>query len=430
MRMRKILSIVLVTLLLASAVPLAVTPAGAQQAGIPFAGEDNELTKEELVNAILPYMLDEGNHKLDDVGDAAWAYAYWDGKPKTIVDSASMKPGDKEGAIHGRETTMYRPIERLVITQRFAIDQLRAIKVPKDLIVGAPSYTKGQYQFYYDDFKDVEGVSTNDLESILILNPDAVMVSYYTPGRDQNLMDVLESADIAVFCFACGLSSSYMFGFDFHPKEITKLGYLFDKESEAEEYRDWYESVVCSIVEETEKIPEADRPKVYLESYRKQYYTFDRGNFIGAAGGKNIIEKRVGDVDHEAVPDRNPEFIIKMASGGGVITGYSLDVGDMTEVKKLRDEIMSRSELQNVTAVKNGTVYVMSQYFAAGQGYSGPRGFFAIVYMAKWFQPDLFEDLDPTALHQEFLTRFQGLDIDLDKQGVFVYHPTEHPDGN
>jgi len=41
--------------------------------------------------------------------------------------------------------------------------------------------------------------------------------------------------------------------------------------------------------------------------------------------------------------------------------------------------------------------------------------------MAKWFHPDLFEDLDPKAIHQEYLTRFQGLDYDLDEHGVFVY---------
>jgi len=54
-------------------------------------------------------------------------------------------------------------------------------------------------------------------------------------------------------------------------------------------------------------------------------------------------------------------------------------------------------------------------------GDSGCRGFIQVAYMAKWFHPELFEDLDPKAIHQEYLTRFQGLDIDLDKKGVFVY---------
>jgi iron complex transport system substrate-binding protein len=46
-------------------------------------------------------------------------------------------------------------------------------------------------------------------------------------------------------------------------------------------------------------------------------------------------------------------------------------------------------------------------------------------YMARLFHPDLFEDLDPEAFHQDFLTEFQGLDYDLDEHGVFVYPPIE-----
>jgi iron complex transport system substrate-binding protein len=43
--------------------------------------------------------------------------------------------------------------------------------------------------------------------------------------------------------------------------------------------------------------------------------------------------------------------------------------------------------------------------------------------MAKWFYPELFADLDPKAVHQEYLMRFQGLAINLDEHGVFVYPP-------
>jgi iron complex transport system substrate-binding protein len=45
--------------------------------------------------------------------------------------------------------------------------------------------------------------------------------------------------------------------------------------------------------------------------------------------------------------------------------------------------------------------------------------------MVKWLYPELFVDLDPEAIHQEYLTRFQGLDYDLDTHGVFVYPPFE-----
>ncbi|RLC41504.1 MAG: iron ABC transporter substrate-binding protein, partial [Candidatus Coatesbacteria bacterium] len=67
--MKKVLSYLLVILLLVSALPLAITPVAAYEKKIPCdADGNNELTKEELVNVILPYMLGEGSYTLDDVG--------------------------------------------------------------------------------------------------------------------------------------------------------------------------------------------------------------------------------------------------------------------------------------------------------------------------------------------------------------------------
>jgi iron complex transport system substrate-binding protein len=76
--------------------------------------------------------------------------------------------------------------------------------------------------------------------------------------------------------------------------------------------------------------------------------------------------------------------------------------------------------LVNVSAIKNDNVYILSK-----DVFFGGRYFLSIAYMAKWFHPDLFKDLDPEAIHQEYLTRFQHLDYDLGKQGVFVYPSRE-----
>jgi iron complex transport system substrate-binding protein len=49
--------------------------------------------------------------------------------------------------------------------------------------------------------------------------------------------------------------------------------------------------------------------------------------------------------------------------------------------------------------------------------------------MAKWFYPELFEDLDPEATQREYLDRFQRIEYDVDEHGVFVYPPIETDDG-
>ena len=106
----------------------------------------------------------------------------------------------------------------------------------------------------------------------------------------------------------------------------------------------------------------------------------------------------------------------------GTDAGYEYD--DTSKIKALWEDIMNRPELANVNAVKNNRVYVIDNGLNYGSDYP-----IALTYWAKWFHPELFEDFDSRAIHQEFLTEYQRLDYDLDKHGVFVYHPEEHPDG-
>ncbi|RCV65843.1 iron complex transport system substrate-binding protein [Methanophagales archaeon] len=44
-----------------------------------------------------------------------------------------------------------------------------------------------------------------------------------------------------------------------------------------------------------------------------------------------------------------------------------------------------------------------------------------MAYWAKWFHPELFSELDPQDIHQQYLTDFLGIDYDLDEHGVFAY---------
>ena len=179
----------------------------------------------------------------------------------------------------------------------------------------------------------------------------------------------------------------------------------------------WYKEYLNTIKDTVEKIPEEDKPKVYYESGKYSAYS-DIWARVGVSGGKNIfsdLKEGYGSVDPEAVIERDPDIIIRSYSGADG-SGYHLDADDTAEIEKIRAEIMSRPELQNVKAVKEGRVYVIWGHITIGC-----RGFVQAAYMAKWFHPELFEELGPKAIHQEYLARFQGLDIDLDEKGVFVY---------
>jgi iron complex transport system substrate-binding protein len=327
-----------------------------------------------------------------------------------------------------RIVTVKKPIERVIATWGGLLEMLRSIKLETDQIVGVSSVVRkyAGYADFFPEYLDKPTVGsgwTPDAEAILNLEPDVVFLEPKTRATVDAVADILELAGIAVLRVSGG--TPCYGGKVVEDAEV--FGYIFDKETEAEEFIDWYEGVVNSIKENVENIPEENKPKVYFECSRRYSSYGERWTHIAKTGGTNILPDAYGSVDPEAVAERNPDIIVVSSLGG---TGYHLNAGDTAELEEIRDEIMSRPELRDVSAIKEDRVYVISQYILGAGAASASRTFVQDAYQAKWFHPELFEDLDPQAIHQEYLTRFQGLDYDLDKRGIFVYHPEEHPDGN
>jgi iron complex transport system substrate-binding protein len=360
-----------------------------------------------------------------------FADANYDGKVSMLdLGQTKLIILDKEKKLtiidmNDRTVTVSKPIEGVIVTHREQFEQLRSLKVPKDIILTAERQilTMDEYTIYfaeYQDLPDVGSCSNPNLEAIVGLRPDAILIGSYGQNATQHTaaLEVFESAGISAI-YAHETETNFV-------ENIRMLGYLFGKKDEADEYLDWREGLLNLIGERVEDIPEEDKPKVYIE-WGGQYTTINEaGTRIAAMGGQDIFEGEVsGDINPEEVAKQNPDIIVII---GGRGSGYITD--NVTELKELREELMSREELQDVPAVKTGKVYVMSYYITGTGCCHGGRDFVQEAYLAKWFNPTYFDDFDPKAIHQEYLTRFQGLDWDLDKHGVYVYHPEEHPDGN
>jgi len=250
------------------------------------------------------------------------------------------------------------------------------------------------------------------------LNPDIVLA--FGTYKLTHLEEKLKGTGIEVFGF-------YFYEPDILSEEINKLGYLLERENEAEKFNNFHEGIQNSIKNKTRNIPETQKPRIYHESFQTNYQTGNKNTayhwIIGIAGGVNIGADLPGGfpypdyqkVDPEWVVQQNPDIIIK-GSGSPPYgyTGYEFD--DSSWAKELRVKIMNRPELENVSAVRDGRVYIQDTSLC---------GFLGIPYYAKLFHPDLFSDLDPQAIHREYLTEFQRLDYDPNEQGVFVYPPLE-----
>ena len=329
----------------------------------------------------------------------------------TLVDTAE------------RTVTVQKPLERIVAPHIHPVETLRSLKA-SDTVVGV-GYLIVEDTAFFPEFSDVASVGspwTPDVEALLSLDPDVAILHTSLGGRFDTLDDVSDT------CEAAGITVLRL-NFnqpDIYLEETKKLGYIVDKEQEAEELIDWLENILNSIEEVVEEIPEEDKPKVYCEA-NDPYTSYSAYTYIDSTGGVDIFSDAAGPVDAEDVLRQKPDIIVKLV---WYLGGYHLDAGDTVELEEVRDEIMTRTGLQTVKAVEEGEVYVMSTYIYGAFPNSGCRHFLQLAYQAKWFQPTLFEDLDPKALHQEYLTEFQGLDIDLDEKGVFVYHPELHPEGS
>ena len=311
-------------------------------------------------------------------------------KELTVVDSAD------------RIVTVKKPVERVIAGGAETIQILKA----EDKMVGVPNYIIDRKVLYPELSKLPSfgsGMGSPDYEKIIELRPDLAIWLSRSSGSK------LEKLGITVV-YAYLSSSTTMI------EEIRKLGYILDKEDEANEFMDWYNGYMDAIKQRTDTLSEEDKPRVYAEFYG---YTFTKEPKISIAGGRNIaadLGENAIKVDKEWVVEQNPDIIVEFTRVGN---SYCYGVDDPTALSGVRDAILNRPEFAIVTAVKSESVYILPW----GQLVSEPGNIIVIAYMAKWFHPELFKDLDPEAIHQEYLDRFQRIDYDLDEHGTFVYPP-------
>jgi iron complex transport system substrate-binding protein len=117
----------------------------------------------------------------------------------------------------------------------------------------------------------------------------------------------------------------------------------------------------------------------------------------------------------EWILDQEPTVVIGQASGynsrGG---GYETD--DDSDLEAYYDEIIGLPGFGEIPAVKNNRIHIMQ-----GEVSGGLADVVGLAYYAEWFHPDLFENMDAQAIHQEYIDEFCGIDFDVAEHGVFVY---------
>lgn len=240
------------------------------------------------------------------------------------------------------------------------------------------------------------------VEQIVDLRPDVVVTGgHISPETIERIKS--SGIPVAVVGTSCELRSLI--------KNAQLLGGMIDARKKAGELIEFLEGYANLVMKRTEDLELKDRPRVYHECAFEKYKTTatctSANECITLAGGVNIAYDEAPGrsvVSGEWVAMNNPDIIISQISTLSAATAKTL--------MEKRDEILCRPELKSTNAVRNRRVYISHLSIRRG-----PRLIGYLLYLAKWFHPDLFEDIDPKAVHRELLYMFFGLEPD----GVYVY---------
>ncbi len=327
----------------------------------------------------------------------------------------------------GRKVVVNLPLKTFVYHGHncYLYETLRALN-PELEVIGATNrfVRSGGYRYssvYFPEFLNVTNIGllkSPDYEIIAKLKPDIIFSDgacftfdwKKTPYIPVIIMDVEPTVNLSIL-----------------KQKVMKLALLLNREEEAKKYIEWYTKWFTKLKKRIMGVPKNKRPLVFLSYYDavrygdKRFSVAARNNrntvIIHMAGGRSLGDEINGSgsikIDAEWIINRNPDVII-LTNNHWV----DYDVKNPLKAQKMIDHFMRRSEFTHVRAVKDRRVYMMNTGHLVLGGASGLIG---ALYIAKWLYPKRLADFDPQAVHEEFVSKFQHLDIDLN--AVWCVYP-------
>ena len=334
---------------------------------------------------------------------------------------------------NGERLRIKKPVNRVIVEYTDNAELVRILN-RRERIIGISGYDyifeKCLRQFPEIRKKPTVGLFWKlDYEAILGLKPDILLTFGADTSEKKDKLPGVNVVFLGLYYpdLINPAKSSFVRG-------VKNLGKILDAEEKSEKYLGWYLGLINKITSGTAELAASEKPDVFITSY--PHVDLNTGSFSiypkrdaltqasHIAGGNDIAEslpqftqggKNI-KIGLEWVLKKDPDILIMHAVDRVDLYGYETD--DPSGIAKALDYIMSRPELQGLKAVKNRQVYLFDGHFRN----DASGGIVAAAYMAKIFHPELFADINPEAVQQEYLN-MQGLDYDLNMHGVFLYPP-------
>ena len=309
----------------------------------------------------------------------------------------------------GHTQTITLPVKKMLILPSDAVEIVRMLGI-SDRVVGVNKHIVKD-PVYWPKLSQRPGVGhpfSPSYEKILSLWPDLVVAYSHWPGRA--LEEKLTPLQIKV------LRLNFFRLSDIR-REVREFGALFGKDQQARTYINWMDGYLALLEKRTSAI--SRKPLVYLEGYTafRASGPGSGGFEMGTTAGGNLISSSFSmtnpKLSTEFIAKKNPDIIVKMASG---IDAYHLETPRVLE--QIQDQIMKRPGWHAIKAVRSGQVLVIASDIGPG-----PAEIIGVLYMAKFFYPKRFKDIDIQTVHKEYLERFQHIPL----KGCFSF-PEPRPE--
>lgn len=339
---------------------------------------------------------------------------------------------------NGKDTMISLPANRIVLEYIQNAELIRVLEL-EDKVVGVDYCVDVLKSFYFPEnsgnIQSVGQMYTPDYEVVLNLAPDILLTFSSDTTEKASKLPGVDVVFLGLYYpnVTAPEDSKFIQG-------ILKAGYIFNKVPQATKYANWLLELTSNISEKTSTLTENQQKTVLITNYPyatsstiKAYATVDTlGQVCILAGGSNVAKELPSylsassvNVDAEWVLEKNPEYIflhtVRYTFSGLMYNdpaqGYN--VGSTESISSCLQEYVTQPFFADLTAVKKDNVYIIAGDFRN----NAMGGVLGAVYTAKVLYPDLFRDLNPKAIHQEYINEYMRIDYDLDTNGVFLYPP-------
>jgi ABC-type Fe3+-hydroxamate transport system substrate-binding protein len=394
-------------------------------AALPGDDGDGRLTRREVADLVVDYLLGDGDRPLDTVCDAAYVYTHWQGVPKTVRD---MK---------GRRLTFHRPVERIITTNPDNSRTVIALGLG-ELIVGTDECTIGSCICQREGSRKPDpkaapncwaGVCAGRLEEIVQtstrktvnhelmagLRPDVIFETTFWATRSDEM-----GRKVGAPVVVAGGDFDIQSWFD----QIETVAAVLDRTDRARALIDFCEAKIERVAALTRQVPEEEKPRVYFapRGARKGFHdpkegrdftrTYQHYDPLELAGGRNVAKAVVGEnvnVSIEQIIAWNPEVIFVACS---------------TPADKGVDFLLASPELASIEAIRKAQVYNVMYPHCRGRPI--PRNIVNLVLFAKLLHPDRFADLDLEREGNEVYRAFLGVEEGFSEYARYLEFPLDY----